>query len=165
MCPALQKKPHLDTVSVADDSLAAQGDKDKALDPFIPPYNPNLYVGELRDEGEDEEYVVLVSGGAYNPLKLQLNYGFSTGAKSVEQVLCCLTTFSHGEQRYVSPTYSSITGEANIGLAEFKSQSSPLLPPDLVQTYLLLVAARKADKHFFAFYNCARICKFLRTVG
>ena len=31
-------------------------------DVFKPPYNPNLYVGELRDE-EDEgtEYVVLVS--------------------------------------------------------------------------------------------------------
>lgn len=34
-------------------------------DVFKPPYNPNLYVGELRDEDEDggegTEYVVLVS--------------------------------------------------------------------------------------------------------
>lgn len=37
---------------------------------------------------------------------------------------------------------------------EFKLQSSPLLPPDLVQTYLVLAAARKARKDFFAFYNC-----------
>jgi sulfate adenylyltransferase (ADP) / ATP adenylyltransferase len=30
-------------------------------DVFKPPYNPNLYVGELRDEDEGTEYVVLVS--------------------------------------------------------------------------------------------------------
>lgn len=33
-------------------------------------------------------------------------------------------------------------------------QNSPLLPHDLVQTYLLLLAARKARKNYFAFYNC-----------
>ncbi|KAH0827857.1 ATP adenylyltransferase-domain-containing protein [Lanmaoa asiatica] len=37
---------------------------------------------------------------------------------------------------------------------EFEPQTSPLLPQDLVQTYLLLLAARKANKHFIAFYNC-----------
>ncbi|KAG6920265.1 hypothetical protein DXG01_005034 [Tephrocybe rancida] len=37
---------------------------------------------------------------------------------------------------------------------EFQSQASPLMPSDLVQTYLLLVAARKAGKRYFAFYNC-----------
>ena len=30
-------------------------------DVFKPPYNPNLYVGELKDEDEGTEYVVLVS--------------------------------------------------------------------------------------------------------
>jgi hypothetical protein len=38
---------------------------------------------------------------------------------------------------------------------EFQSQTSPLRPSDLVQTYLLLRAAREAGKHLFAFYNCA----------
>ncbi|KAG2150976.1 ATP adenylyltransferase [Suillus clintonianus] len=37
---------------------------------------------------------------------------------------------------------------------EFLPQTSPLLPHDLVQTYLLLLAARKARKNYFAFYNC-----------
>ncbi|KAF8554196.1 hypothetical protein OG21DRAFT_1509208 [Imleria badia] len=37
---------------------------------------------------------------------------------------------------------------------EFSPQTSPLLPQDLVQTYLLLLAARQANKHFIAFYNC-----------
>ncbi|KAF5321575.1 hypothetical protein D9619_001543 [Psilocybe cf. subviscida] len=37
---------------------------------------------------------------------------------------------------------------------DFKSQGSPLMPSELVQTYLLLSAARKTGKKFFAFYNC-----------
>ncbi|KAH7924250.1 hypothetical protein BV22DRAFT_1105598 [Leucogyrophana mollusca] len=37
---------------------------------------------------------------------------------------------------------------------EFRSQTSPLIPPDLVQVYLLLLAARQANKHYIAFYNC-----------
>ena len=36
-------------------------EKDRPGDVFKPPYNPNLYVGELRDEDEGTEYVVLVS--------------------------------------------------------------------------------------------------------
>ncbi|TFK54507.1 ATP adenylyltransferase [Heliocybe sulcata] len=36
----------------------------------------------------------------------------------------------------------------------YESQASPLLPPDLVQTYLILLAAKKAGSPFFAFYNC-----------
>ncbi|KAF9241581.1 hypothetical protein BU15DRAFT_87164 [Melanogaster broomeanus] len=37
---------------------------------------------------------------------------------------------------------------------EFRPQTSPLLPQDLVQTYLLLLAARQANKRYIAFYNC-----------
>ncbi|KAG6866745.1 hypothetical protein C0991_011404 [Blastosporella zonata] len=37
---------------------------------------------------------------------------------------------------------------------DFHSQASPLMPCDLVQTYLLLVAAHKLGKRYFAFYNC-----------
>ncbi|EPQ57184.1 hypothetical protein GLOTRDRAFT_115218 [Gloeophyllum trabeum ATCC 11539] len=37
---------------------------------------------------------------------------------------------------------------------EYESQASPLLPPDLVQAYLLLLAAKKEGTPFFAFYNC-----------
>ncbi|KAI9569651.1 ATP adenylyltransferase-domain-containing protein [Boletus coccyginus] len=37
---------------------------------------------------------------------------------------------------------------------EFMPQTLPLLPQDLVQTYLLLLAARQANKHLIAFYNC-----------
>lgn len=37
---------------------------------------------------------------------------------------------------------------------EFRSQTSPLMPPELAQVYTLLVAARTANTPFFAFYNC-----------
>ncbi|TFY60554.1 hypothetical protein EVJ58_g5081 [Rhodofomes roseus] len=37
---------------------------------------------------------------------------------------------------------------------DYQSQTSPLLPPDLVQTYLLLLAAQRAGRRYFAFYNC-----------
>ncbi len=36
-------------------------EKEKRGDVFKPPYNPNLYVGEVQDEEEGTEYVVLVS--------------------------------------------------------------------------------------------------------
>ncbi|KIJ15018.1 hypothetical protein PAXINDRAFT_169406 [Paxillus involutus ATCC 200175] len=39
---------------------------------------------------------------------------------------------------------------------EFRPQSSPLLPEELVQTYLLLLAARQANTHYIAFYNCGK---------
>jgi ATP adenylyltransferase len=42
----------------------AECEKKKQSDPFKPPYNPNLYVGELKDEEEGTEYAVLVSGHA-----------------------------------------------------------------------------------------------------
>ncbi|KIK83306.1 hypothetical protein PAXRUDRAFT_832084 [Paxillus rubicundulus Ve08.2h10] len=39
---------------------------------------------------------------------------------------------------------------------EFRSQSSPLLPQELVQIYMLLLAARQANTHYIAFYNCGK---------
>lgn len=43
------------------ESGAGNHEKEKRADVFKPPYNPNLHVGELRDEEEGTEYVVLVS--------------------------------------------------------------------------------------------------------
>lgn len=37
---------------------------------------------------------------------------------------------------------------------EFQSQTSPLLPSDLVHSYELLKAAHQAGRNYFAFYNC-----------
>ncbi|TEB30343.1 hypothetical protein FA13DRAFT_1733653 [Coprinellus micaceus] len=101
LCPALQKKPaepepHFDIETTKSEVIADRGDK---VDPFAPPYDPHLYVGELKDEPSEEEFVVLVR-------------------------------------------------------ANFRSQASPLLPSELVQTYSLLVAGRHAGKNLFAFYNC-----------
>ena len=39
-------------------------------------------------------------------------------------------------------------------LPEFKSQTEPLYPSELVQSYLFLDAAHKTGKNYFAFYNC-----------
>jgi sulfate adenylyltransferase (ADP) / ATP adenylyltransferase len=65
LCPALLHKPRLQTphFEPADGGVGTgdEQEKKKHTDPFSSPYNPNLYVGELRDEGEGKEYVVLVS--------------------------------------------------------------------------------------------------------
>ncbi|KAK7005782.1 ATP-transf domain-containing protein [Favolaschia claudopus] len=109
LCPALQSKPSLPTPHFApqNDSSAEK----KVIDPFEPPYNPNLLVGELRDEDSGEEYAVLLN------------------------------------------KYSVVPQHFLLVTKEFRSQASPLSPPDLVQTYLLLAAARKARRNLFAFYN------------
>ncbi|KAJ7772644.1 ATP adenylyltransferase-domain-containing protein [Mycena maculata] len=111
LCPALQNKPHLPTPHFTGQDSAPLKNKGSG-DPFEPPYNPNLYVGELRDENNAEEYVVLLN------------------------------------------KYSVVPQHFLLVTKEFQSQASPLMPPDLVQTYLLLAAARKARQNLFAFYNC-----------
>ena len=60
MCPALLQKPPLPTPHF--NLGTAECEEKKQSDPFKSPYNPNLYVGELKDEEEGTEYVVLVSG-------------------------------------------------------------------------------------------------------
>jgi ATP adenylyltransferase len=50
--------------------------------------------------------------------------------------------------------YSVIPHHFLLVTKEFKSQTSPLMPPELAQIYMLLVAARTANTPFFAFYNC-----------
>lgn len=40
--------------------VAGQGDSGMVFDPFAPPYNTNLYVGELKADNSQEEFVVLV---------------------------------------------------------------------------------------------------------
>ncbi|KAH9979160.1 hypothetical protein BJV74DRAFT_780499 [Russula compacta] len=116
LCPALLQKPELAPAHLASEpgtgAANANHEKEKRTDVFKPPYNPNLYVGELRDEEEGNEYVVL------------------------------LNKYSVVEEHFLLIT------------KEFESQTSPLRPSDLVQTYLLLRAARAAGKHLFAFYNC-----------
>ncbi|CAE6394900.1 unnamed protein product [Rhizoctonia solani] len=88
VCPALQKKPVLPEPDFT---------KHDKPDPFAPPYVPDLYIGELKDELDGDEYVVLV---------------------------------------------------------QFHPQNSPLTPPELTQTYLLLRASQKSKTPLFAFYNC-----------
>ncbi|KAF7793886.1 hypothetical protein EIP86_005008 [Pleurotus ostreatoroseus] len=115
LCPALQNKPTLPTPrfdSDADERRAALEQQGKRHDPFSPPYNSNLLLGDLKDEQEGDEYVVL-----FNKFSI------------VPQHILLITK-------------------------EYHSQSAPLMPPDLVQTYLFLMAAQKAGKRFFAFYNC-----------
>jgi ATP adenylyltransferase len=43
---------------------------------------------------------------------------------------------------------------SNTTNAEFQSQSTPLLPTDLLAAYKLLKAAQSAGRPMFAFYNC-----------
>ncbi|KAL5507168.1 APA2 [Sanghuangporus vaninii] len=53
--------------------------------------------------------------------------------------------------------YSVVPDHFLMVTKEYKSQTSPLFPVELVQTYLLLDAARRAGKDFFAFYNCGDV--------
>ncbi|KAL1941971.1 hypothetical protein VTO73DRAFT_6501 [Trametes versicolor] len=112
LCPALQNKPRLPTPDFSADAPAVEEKEKKKPDPFAPPYVPNLYLGEVRDAEEGDEYVIL-----FNKYSVQPHH------------ILMVTK-------------------------EFQSQTSPLMPPDLVQAYLFLVAARKAGRKFFAFYNC-----------
>ncbi|CCO36412.1 hypothetical protein BN14_10546 [Rhizoctonia solani AG-1 IB] len=51
-CPALQKKPTLPAPDFA---------KVEKPDPFAPPYVPDLFIGELKDELDGDEYVILLN--------------------------------------------------------------------------------------------------------
>lgn len=57
LCPALQQKPQLPTPHFSDESKLPS----EKPDPFAPPYTPTLYLGDIKDEEEGLEYVVLVS--------------------------------------------------------------------------------------------------------
>ncbi len=50
--------PHFD--AEADAKHAQLSEEGRTFDPFAPPYVPNLYIGELKDEEEGDEYAVLV---------------------------------------------------------------------------------------------------------
>ncbi|KAL5528319.1 APA2 [Sanghuangporus sanghuang] len=122
LCPALQQKPRLPTPHFDDEQSAANEHgayrvdmHPKKPDPFAPPYIPNLLVGELRDEEEGEEFVILLN------------------------------------------KYSVVPNHFLMVTKGYKSQTGPLFPAELVQTYLLLDAARRAGKDFFAFYNCGDV--------
>ncbi|TRM69493.1 HIT-like domain-containing protein [Schizophyllum amplum] len=57
LCPALQHKPPLPTPH-----FDADPEKEKKKpDPFAPPYNEKLLIGELRGEEEEDQYVLLLN--------------------------------------------------------------------------------------------------------
>ena len=56
----MQNKPNLPSPHLDPDEDAKKAGKGSKPDPFAPPYNQNLYIGEVIDEEEDAEYVVLV---------------------------------------------------------------------------------------------------------
>jgi len=103
LCPALQKKPRSESAAIS------QGH----IDPFAPPYNSKLFVGELNVERED--YIVLLN------------------------------------------KYSVVREHFLLVTKDYQSQNSPLLPSDLLQTYLLLVASYQAGKNHLAFFNCGEL--------
>ncbi|KXN91000.1 5',5'''-P-1,P-4-tetraphosphate phosphorylase 2 [Leucoagaricus sp. SymC.cos] len=126
VCPAIAKKPQntatasgqpeqKDSPSVVTNvgsSPAAfeEGEKPK-FDPFVPPYNENLYVGELKDERFDGDFVVILN------------------------------------------KFSVVPNHFLLVTREYKPQTLPLLPADLVQSYQILQAARNTGRRIFAFYN------------
>jgi len=116
LCPALQHKPALPTPHFSNDlidsEITLETPKGKKSDPFLPPYNKNLHVGDLKDELSQEEYTVLLN------------------------------------------KYSVVPQHFLLVTKEFKSQASPLMPSELLQTYTMLLSARKIGKRIFAFYNC-----------
>ncbi|KAL7281424.1 hypothetical protein ACG7TL_004737 [Trametes sanguinea] len=136
LCPALQNKPTLPTPDFSDDAPPAVQQEKKRHDPFAPPYVPNLYLGAVRDEAEGNEYVILFNKYSVVPHHILM---VTKGARS---------------RRSASRTPSRGFADEAAMRTDFQSQTSPLMPPDLVQAYLFLVAAKKAGRKFFAFYNC-----------
>ncbi|PPQ98785.1 hypothetical protein CVT24_003343, partial [Panaeolus cyanescens] len=61
VCPALQHKPPLPPPHFQPSTDSIDVAKGKVIDPFAPPYNPNLYIGELKDEETQEEFVILLN--------------------------------------------------------------------------------------------------------
>jgi len=59
VCPALQKKPKTQPETPVDGPT--QDQIKGGNDPFSPPYNPNLHIGNLRDEETHDEYIVLLN--------------------------------------------------------------------------------------------------------
>jgi len=59
-----------------------------------------------------------------------------------------------GEYVILLNKYSVIPHHFLMVTKEFQSQTSLLKPPELAQIYMLLDAGRKANRRFFAFYNC-----------
>ncbi|TFK68683.1 ATP adenylyltransferase [Pluteus cervinus] len=108
-CPALLQKAVAETLPA---SISKTDDGFTEKNPFLPPYNQNLYVGEITPEGADER------------------------------------------DGYVLNKFSAVPQHFLLITKEHKSQSSPLLPPDLVTTYQLLIAAKNVGKTYVAFYNC-----------
>lgn len=75
----------------------------------------------------------------------------------VEQILRRPQSLPPGQQRLLpclSPRCLHIIGSMTF-VIEFKSQSTPLFPPDLVQMYSILIEAKKAGLKALSFYNCA----------
>lgn len=85
LCPALQKKPVLPTPQFEVPPVVSSTTEEKPVDPFMPPYNKGLYIGELKDELEDKEYVVLVSSVSA-PL---MDGGLMLTIDTAEQVRAC----------------------------------------------------------------------------
>jgi len=106
ICPSLQGKPPIPALHAEAEPAP------RKPDPFAPPYDPGLFVGDLHTEGLSEEYVVLLN------------------------------------------KYSVVPRHFLLVTKEFKSQTSPLMPDDLISSYRLLAAGKKAGKNMFAFYNC-----------
>lgn len=91
MCPALQKKPNLPSPRFEVETTASEAAVDNTkIDPFAPPYNPQLHVGDLKDELTEEEFVILVSFHEINPYISHLS------APLAEQIFCGSAPLSLG---------------------------------------------------------------------
>ena len=81
--------PHFDAEADARNSQVVNGGKKS--DPFAPPYVPNLHVGELKDEQEGDEYVVLVR---YRHSSLQRDtFAKGNATSSLTSSQSCRSTF------------------------------------------------------------------------
>ena len=84
---------------------------------------------------------------------------------SAQQVLCGAGTFLDGHQRWVALFLfdkmppgcggSALRFQCSPALLDYQSQSAPLTPADLLQTYLLMLNANlTCGRPYFSFFNC-----------
>ncbi|KAJ2928607.1 hypothetical protein H1R20_g8479, partial [Candolleomyces eurysporus] len=119
LCPALQKKPTLPSPRFEVETTASEAAADDTkIDPFAPPYNPQLHVGDLKDELTEEEFVILLNKFSVVPHHFLL---VPKGSKiSLSALIGIDASWAGGENSGASQPHKHI---------QFLPTESPLSPP------------------------------------
>jgi len=167
LCPALQKKPVLPGIAVAQEgshplipnAVASYGGVPKK-DPFSPPYIEGLFLGHLaQEEDTEEEFVALVMNGPLISVS-RVNFLLS----SLTNTPLFRTTSSSSQRVRVGTADGRLVTHCAVQRTEFAPQTTPLTPDQLSKSYQLLQAANRTGKKLLSFFNCKSDPRFGSSV-